>query len=379
LFVLTVVSIILVVSVVALLIIWGGYPLGVFALASLRRRPQSAPSDDCRPVSIILASGDDVDAIRARISNLLASSYPSDRLEIVVGIDVARSRSSVGEIIAGMDPKIAVVAGDSPGGKAATLNAAVRLAHHNILVFADTAQTFDRDAVTELVRALDDPRLGAVSGSLEVLGDRGAGTLADYYWRYERWLRKTEARLKSAVGVTGAVYAMRQRLWTPLPAGLILDDVYVPMRLALNGWRVGFADRARAFDSRRFTPRQEYRRKVRTLTGVIQLCVWMPELLSPARNPLWIQFMFHKLLRLLTPYLAALSVVAVLWKLSAMILANGIGTQLVPIGAIAIGILAVRRVRRAIAAQIRWGWTLQTSIVVATINGIRGRWDVWQR
>ena len=148
---------------------------------------------------------------------------------------------------------------------------------------------------------------------LELPGAHGALNLAERYWRLERWLRKWEARLHSSVGVTGAIYAMRRELWKPLPANLILDDVYLPMRLVLDGWRVGFTDQARARDVRRFEAGQEYRRKVRTLTGVIQVCAWLPGVLNPVRNPIWLQFVFHKLLRLLTPYLVVIALVGMAW------------------------------------------------------------------
>src|SRR5205814_2287338 len=116
------------------------------------------------------------------------------------------------------------------------------------------------------------------------------------------WLRRCEAQVHSCVGVTGAVYAMRRKLWSPLPAGLINDDVYIPMRMVLAGYRIAFADDAHAVETRRPTAQQEYTRKLRTLTGVLQLCAWLPELLVPHRNPIWPQFVIHKLLRLLTPY-----------------------------------------------------------------------------
>ena len=91
----------------------------------------------------------------------------------------------------------------------------------------------------------------------------------------------TEARIHSAIGVTGAIYAMRRELWAALPQGLILDDLYAPMQVVLRGYRVGFCDAAIATDARRFTPKDEYRRKARTLTGVLQLCAWLPSVLSP--------------------------------------------------------------------------------------------------
>jgi hypothetical protein len=46
---------------------------------------------------------------------------------------------------------VTVVAGDAAGGKAANLNAAVRQAHNELLVFADTAQRFQADAIPALV------------------------------------------------------------------------------------------------------------------------------------------------------------------------------------------------------------------------------------
>ena len=52
---------------------------------------------------------------------------------------------------------------------------------------------------------------------------------------------------------------LRRALWAPLRDGLILDDLYVPMRLVLAGHRVGFAPQARAVDGRTFTARQEFR------------------------------------------------------------------------------------------------------------------------
>lgn len=363
----------------ALAAIWLGYPLVVRLLGGLRRQRAGAPVSGEAAVSVVLASCDAAESIRARVSDLLQSRHPAHRLEIVVALDAARAEARAHEL-AGMGEHVRVVAGDAPGGKSATLNAGVRAAGGAILVFADTAQRFDPDAIPVLVRELADPRRGAVSGMLELPGGvTGSLNLAERYWRYERWLRLWEARVHSSVGVTGAIYAMRRELWEPLPANLILDDVYVPMRLVLAGWRVGFTDRARARDVRRFAPAQEYRRKVRTLTGVIQVCAWLPGVMNPARNPIWLQFVFHKLLRLLTPYLAALAAVGMAWAGVSALLSTRLGTQLLLAAAVlGAGLCLVPRVRRVLAGQIAWGVALQSSIVVATVNGVRGRWDVWR-
>jgi hypothetical protein len=222
-------------------------------------------------------------------------------------------------------------------------------------------------------------RLGAASGRLEIAAGPDGPSLAERYWRFERWVRRSEARLHSTVGVTGAIYATRRTRWAPLPPGLILDDLYVPMHLVLRGYRIGFVDDARATDTRRFATGQEFRRKVRTLTGVIQLCAWLPGVLNPLRNPVWVQFVCHKLLRLLTPYLALVAAVAAtVWAAARFgrafflaVLALALVGAMVALLRPALG----RRVRDVVVSAL----AMQGAVVAATVNGFRSRWDVWQQ
>ena len=69
---------------------------------------------------------------------------------------------------------------------------------------------------------------------------------------------------------------------------------------------------------------------MRTLTGVLQLCAWLPQTLAPVRNPVWPQFVTHKLLRLLTPYWV---LVCVVWAIAAIEHRIGLGWLLAPHGA----------------------------------------------
>jgi len=182
------VNFVAVLSLLGLVFIWVGYPLCVAVLARLfARRPRSGGSRSDM-VSVILATRDSPEAIRARIENLLAASHDPEKIEFVVAIDVANGGASVTDLD-GLDPRVKVVLGDAPGGKAETLNAAVRSAAHDVLVFTDTAQSFDRDAINELLTVLADPSIGAVSGMLDMPTAHSSATLADQYWEYERWLR----------------------------------------------------------------------------------------------------------------------------------------------------------------------------------------------
>lgn len=367
------------VAIALLLATWVVYPLVMIAVARLRGRPPVMRHSWRPRVTVLLATREPAEAITARVNNLLASAYPSDLLEVVVGLEPGLPNEA--ELLAAVSslPRTRAAVGDAPGGKAANLNAAERAATGQLLVFADSYQRFGANTISQLVAALGDPRFGAVSGSLHLPGEsEGHPSLVDRYWRLERRLREAEGAVSSSVGVTGAVYAMHRDAWAPLPAGLILDDLYVPMRVVLAGRRVGFLPGAVAREVRTVGASREYGRKVRTLTGNLQLCAWLPAVLSPLRNPIWLQFICHKLMRLATPYLllvamlaAAIALLVAVPRWIPPILGAGAALALIVAWA---PIAPLRRVRET----VRWGFTMQAAVVTATVRGLRGQWDVWQ-
>ncbi|HEV7993309.1 MAG TPA: glycosyltransferase [Gemmatimonadaceae bacterium] len=353
------------------------YPAVIGLLAATRRGARGAPAEHASAslprVTAIVATRADPVSVRERVEDLLRGDYPAELLDVIVAYD-ARTTEPPLEWAAG-DGRVRVVRGDEPGGKAAALNAGVRAATSEVLVFGDSGQRFGANAISLLVAAVTKPGVGAASGRLEL--SRGANAPAlplRLYWSLERWLRRREAQVHSAVGVTGAIYAMRRGAWTPLPAGLILDDLYVPMRLVLDGHRVDFVDGARAYETRATTDTNEYRRKVRTLTGVWQLCAWLPETLIPVRNPVWAQFVAHKLLRLLTPYWL---LVCLVWFVVA--LAERVGVSWFVVGCIAFAAALQLRSRpfRVLRSALVSSVLIQLATVRATANGARKQWDVW--
>jgi cellulose synthase/poly-beta-1,6-N-acetylglucosamine synthase-like glycosyltransferase len=365
--------------------VWAAYPLVMALLAALlavprRRAALGLPANGSQLplVSVVLATRDDDASIERRVRDCLAATYAPARLEVVVALDATRSAPEVCGVAFG-DARVRVVPGDAPGGKAAALNAGVRASRGDVLVFTDTHQRFQPDAIALLVAALADRRVGAVSGCLDLAEGRSRRSVVGLYWLMERWLRRSEARVHSSVGATGAIYALRRSLWKPVPTGLILDDVYTPMRVVLDGYRVGFVEAARALETRQTEAGQEYRRKVRTLTGVIQLCAWLPLVLVPIRNAVWLQFVCHKLLRFLTPYWV---LVVALWMASVvarLMIAHPLAAIAAAGAAAAVSLLAHVNVARIVREALVSGVMLQAAVVVSTVNGFRGRWDVWRR
>jgi hypothetical protein len=87
----------------------------------------------------------------------------------------------------------------------------------------------------------------------------------------------------------------------PLPNGIILDDVYLPMSILRSGKRVTFEPEAEAWDDIVLPFAAEFRRKVRTLSGNYQLLRMAPWTLDPTKH-YFIPFLSHKILRLIVPF-----------------------------------------------------------------------------
>jgi len=250
---------------------------------------------------LVLVAHNEQRRIVPRLQNLMASRYPADKLDLVVVSD-GSTDDTVEQIRRLADSHVQVLALPVRSGKAHCLNAGIAVARGEVIVFADSRQSFAPDTIPLLVRHFADPKIGAVSGALMIDPSASAvGTGVDAYWRLEKFVRESEARWDSCIGCTGAVYALRRELFQPIPDDSLLDDVVIPMQIALQGYRVEFDPAAVAFDPQPLEPDRERIRKRRTLAGNFQMLFRYPHWLVPWVNRLWWQLISHKYLRLSAP------------------------------------------------------------------------------
>ena len=289
------------------------YPLFIGVLAKLcgRGPVQTVPAP--RSVSFVLAAHNEACRVAGRLEELTALLETSgvDGEIIVVSDGSTDATAALARDHGGGTVRVLELPGKV--GKAQALTLGCAAARHEILVFGDLRQTWAPDALGVLLENFGDPEVGAVSGDLVI--ERSSGVLAGVglYWRFEKWLRRCESLVFSMVGATGSISAVRRELFHAIPAGTILDDVYWPLRVAMQGRRVLHDVRARAFDKLPARTQDEFRRKVRTLAGNFQLVQLLPGALLPCQNPVWLQFVSHKLLRLMVPWaLLALLVLSLL-------------------------------------------------------------------
>jgi biofilm PGA synthesis N-glycosyltransferase PgaC len=297
-------------SLAVLAYTFGGYVLWLW-LRSLFYKRRVMRAALVPSVSIVMVVRNEEGALEDKVRNLLELDYPTEQLQTVVVSDGSTDRTEAILRRYAENPRVHVLMNSLQQGKASGLNDAMAWTQGEIVVFTDARQRIESGALRLLTENFADPEVGCVSGEL-MLGDCESGEVVNgtgLYWRIEKRVRELESSTGSVVGATGALYAVRRELIPAVPAGTILDDVYIPMCVARSGARVVFDGRARAWDAPDLGAQREFRRKVRTLSGNYQLLQIAPWLLR-GENPLRFQFISHKLLRLLAPFALAAALIS---------------------------------------------------------------------
>ena len=279
---------------------YAGYPIAVAVWARIAPRKRLPESGTYEPsVSVCISVYNGAAFVGPKLESLQALDYPRDKLEIIVFSDGSNdSTEALVRDYAKADPRISLLSSQERKGKPAAVNRLREAATGEVLVMTDIRQPLSADSVRELVRPLQDPTIGCVSGLLVLAGNTGAGA----YWRYEKAIRGSESRLGWMVGVSGSLYAVRKADLAELPDDVLLDDMFVPLSVAGRSRKsIVLSPRAEAYDDACDDDR-EFSRKVRTLAGNYQLVAKLPWLLLPGKNPVWFAIVSHKLLRLVCPW-----------------------------------------------------------------------------
>jgi biofilm PGA synthesis N-glycosyltransferase PgaC len=307
------VKVVYLVALAVVLYTYAGYPLLIALLAHLRPKLW-LHSDEPRSASVILPVHNGVAMLPWKIDSLLSMS-PTLIKEIIVILDGCTDGSA--EWLANLsDSRVRTIILPEQAGKAAALGRGMSLATAEVLLFIDIRPEVTESAIRQLFTNFADPAVGCAAGELRVRVDAGhsetSSAVGGLYWKYEQWIRNSEAAYDSPVGVYGGFYAIRRSLAAMPPDGLILDDMFQPLNVIRQGYRSVVDQQALVYDRWPSTAAGEFQRKVRTLAGNFQLVAQEPWLLS-TRNRVLFQLVSHKLLRLVVPYCLVLMLLSAGW------------------------------------------------------------------
>ncbi len=294
---------------------YAGYPLIAAGMARWRPRRWYRDPKEKFAVTIIMPVHNGAAILEAKMQHLLALD-PDIVRQIIVVSDGSTDDTAI-MLEEFRDPRLKVLPLTEQVGKAEALNQALLKAIHEVVVFVDIRPRLEEGALRSMISNFADRQVGCVAGELVVTRgdaqDAAASSMGGAYWKYEQWIRTSEANWNSPVGVYGGFYAVRRRLSRSFPPGLILDDMFQPLTVIRQGYRSVLDRSATVTDTWPATAKGEFQRKVRTLAGNFQLVAAAPWILS-GDNPVRFQLVSHKLFRLLVPY-ALLLMLVTAWAL----------------------------------------------------------------
>jgi len=239
------------------------------AFARSEEDPTYAPG-----VSVVVPAYNEAVGIERAVRSLALSDYPE--LEVIVVDD--GSTDGTGDLVEGLGLERVRVIRQANAGKPAALNRGASTAAHEIVVTVDGDTVFEADTVRRLVHPFRDERVGAVAGNTKV-GNR-SGLLGR--WQHIEYVmgfnldRRLYDTLQCMPTVPGAIGAFRRRALVDIggvSSATLAEDTDVTIAIGRMGWRVVYAEDARAWTEAPASLGALWRQRYRWSYGTMQ-AVW---------------------------------------------------------------------------------------------------------
>jgi cellulose synthase/poly-beta-1,6-N-acetylglucosamine synthase-like glycosyltransferase/peptidoglycan/xylan/chitin deacetylase (PgdA/CDA1 family) len=236
------------------------------------------------PVTVLVPAYNEAKCIENTVRSLMSSEHP---VEVIV-IDDGSSDGTARIVEALGLPNVRVVR-QLNAGKPAALNRGLANARHDIIVMMDGDTVFEPATVRELVQPFGDPRVGAVAGNAKV-GNRdsliGAWQHIEYVMGFNLDRRMYDL-LRCMPTIPGAVGAFRRSALERVGGmsdDTLAEDTDITMAMHRDGWRVVYAEKARAWTEAPETVQQLWSQRYRWSYGTMQ-AIWKHRRALVERGP----------------------------------------------------------------------------------------------
>lgn len=284
--------------------VYVGYPILIGLLAWVMPKPVRQASIE-PTVTLLISAFNEAHVIGDKLKNAVALDYPRNKLEILVISDASSDETdSIVQSFSGQG--VTLLRMPERGGKTVGLNAAMKIAKSDIVIFSDANIMYREDTVRQLVKNFADSSVGCATGDSQYVDDphSAAHVQENTYWGYERFIRSMESMVGSTVGGDGAIFAIRRELYQPLSPETI-NDLVIPLQIVTKGYRAVFEPTAIGLEPSAGDFKKEFRRKRRIVNRSWRGVMSVAGILNPFLSGMFAwQVWSHKVLRwLVLPFL----------------------------------------------------------------------------
>jgi cellulose synthase/poly-beta-1,6-N-acetylglucosamine synthase-like glycosyltransferase len=268
------------------------------------------------PATVIVPAYNEQECITNTLLSLAQSRHP---IEVIVVDD--GSTDDTAAIVEQLALPMVRLVRQPNSGKPAALNTGIAHASHDIIVMMDGDTVFEPSTVEELVQPFADPEVGAVAGNAKV-GNRdtliGAWQHIEYVMGFNLDRRMYDV-LRCMPTIPGAVGAFRREALEQaggMSDDTLAEDTDITMAMHRGGWRVVYAEKARAWTEAPGSMSQLWSQRYRWSYGTMQ-AMWKHRHAVLERGPAGrfgrVGLPFVALFMVVTPLLAPMIDISMLY------------------------------------------------------------------
>ncbi|MFP4162467.1 MAG: glycosyltransferase family 2 protein [Chitinispirillaceae bacterium] len=278
------------------------YPFFLAVLTRFFDRPVKSRDEYLPEVGVLVPAYNEEKVIRRKVENILSIDYPPEKISVWVGSDC--SDDSTEEIVREIkDSRVHLWRAPSRGGKTGIVNRLAPQIQCDIILFTDANTMHQKNCLRAMVRHFADPQVGGVAGHIEHITTEGDENAETMYRIFESKQKYLEGRLHSTISAFGGFYAVRKKLFQPIPENAYSnDDVLIPMNVIRQGYRIIYEMDAVSEEDVSNEVSSEFQRRVRIGAGNFQAFFWLVDFFNPFRG--WPSFCYisHKVTRWFSPF-----------------------------------------------------------------------------
>jgi len=221
-------------------------------------------------ISIVIASYKEPETIKKAISQALKQHIRD--IEFVICAPDNETLSAARVALANYNVKKKIFR-DAGKGKPAALNLAFSKCSGDIAVLTDGDVFMKENVLKGLHAHFKDPKVGAVTGRVVSLNSR---TKMLGFWSHSlcesfHRIRLYESRKGKNILCSGYLYAIRRKLFEPIPENTLADDAYISLLIQEKGYQTLYHPAAEVYVKYPSTLADWIRQKKRTAGRVYQL------------------------------------------------------------------------------------------------------------
>ena len=232
--------------------------------------------DELPKISIVIPAHNEEKNIMRRIANIVNSSYPLDKIEVVIVNDASEDNTVDYALKAldGFQLKGRIINNSKRLGVNKTMENGIIAAENDIVVCTDADVSFEKDALRQVVsKLISKYEIGGVSGDLQpLLRNKGTTTQTEQSYRsVYGGMCEWESNISSTYCFNGALYAFKKYAPKKLHFESGAYDAGIALSIIRNGYKTCYLQSAKVFENNiPQSLRDQARQKIRRASRLIR-------------------------------------------------------------------------------------------------------------